>query len=139
MLISWSRPIAECIDCLSLRRGAGHRGNRNIHNNGLLEHHEQKVDEPREKQEKPWIGRIRHQSGGVNGKDGAPKQEADKMDCAMEKVALNLPFSFVPHNRGEKVKVERFLFVSRGWVLPFKGRAFLRKHLQRDGVKAQWC
>ena len=51
--------------CFSLRRGSGRRGNRNIHNNGLPEHHEQKADESREKQEKPWTRRIGHQSGGA--------------------------------------------------------------------------
>ena len=55
--------------------------------------------------------------GGVNGKEDGPEQQADAAHGAAERVALNLPFSFVPHNRGEKVKVEKFLFVSRGWVL----------------------
>ena len=65
-------------DRLSLRRGYGHRGNRNSRNNGLLEHRERKADEPREKQEKPWIGRIRHQSGGVNGKEDAPRATGEQ-------------------------------------------------------------
>ena len=69
---------------------------------------------------------------GVNGKDGAPEQEADDMHCAMEKVALNLPFSFVSHNRGGRVETEMFLFVSRGWVLAFDQRALLTSCLKRD-------
>ena len=135
MSISWSRPIVECIDCLSVRRCSGRRGNRNSRNNGFLKYHEWKADEPREKHEKPWIGRIRHQSGGgVNGKEDGPEQQADAAHGAAERVALNLPFSFVPHNRCEKVKVEWFPFVSRRWVVVFKRRAFLTRCLKRDSV-----
>ena len=132
MLISWSRPIAECIDCLSLRRGSNRRGNRNSHNNGVLEHHEKRVDDPREKQENHGLS-ASGTKRGVNDKEGITKQQADEMHAAAEMVTSIIRF-FVPHNRGEKVKVERFPFVSRRRVLAFDQRAFITRGLQRDGV-----
>lgn len=64
-----------------------------------------------------------------------PEQQADEMHGAVERVSLNLYFPFIPHNRGEKVKVEWFPFVSRRRVLTFGQRAWCLKFLgvEMDG------
>ena len=52
------------------------------------------------------LGASGIEEGGVNGKEGIAKKQADAAYGATEKVSLTLHFPFVPHNRGEKVKVD---------------------------------